>query len=90
MSRQCYTWVREAMRIRVDNVRRHLSTMPLAVVLSCVRSPGISHTVPSDYAEAHCTVSGSALIWKTHFNLNSKGLEQISRVMVRDLAAWPH
>lgn len=39
----------------------------------------------SDYAEIpHLRIS---LIWKTHFNLNSNGLEQISRVKV---GIWQH
>ena len=71
------------------NVKKHLSTKPLhAIILSTLRSPGISHTVP--FWPCRNSISGSALIWKTHFNLNSNGLEQISRVKVGDLAAWPH
>lgn len=52
--------------------------------------PRRSHTVLSHYAEAHCTHLRISFDLENTFNLNSKGLEQISRVMVGDLAAWPH
>lgn len=82
--------IREAMPIRADKVRRHLSAQPLDAVLSCARSPGAVTLSCLAVQRLTAPISGSALIWKTHFNLSSKGLEQISRVMAGDLAAWPH
>lgn len=73
----------------VDNVKTHLSAKLLkTIILSTFKSPGSAHTVP--VRPGGDSISESALIWKTHFNFNSRGLEQISRVMVGDLAAWPH